>query len=173
MVSDIYTLPRTKSEAISLDVRRYYTGKPCKRGHLLEKDVKYGCTECRRLEKKRYKKSLNGIQARRRYRSTPGGKAYERRRSLEKDIRVRQATPPWHNPAPINEFLAACPDGHHIDHIVPLRGKNVCGLHTLSNLQYLPARENLEKSNKVDPLTLEAVVCVLPEYRSYIAKTED
>ena len=48
----------------------------------------------------------------------------------------------------IQEFYRNCPEGHHIDHIVPLNGKNVSGLHTVSNLQYLPATENLRKSNK-------------------------
>ena len=47
----------------------------------------------------------------------------------------------------IQEFYRNCPEGHHIDHIVPLNGKNVSGLHTVSNLQYLPATENLRKSN--------------------------
>ena len=37
----------------------------------------------------------------------------------------------------------------HVDHIIPLKGKNVCGFHIWSNIQVIPAHENLNKSNKL------------------------
>lgn len=65
--------------------------------------------------------------------------------------RVRKATPPWADIEAIRAFYRACPPGCHVDHIVPLNGRGVSGLHVLENLQYLPAVENLRKGNKFTP----------------------
>jgi hypothetical protein len=37
---------------------------------------------------------------------------------------------------------------HHVDHIIPLQGKYVSGLHVFSNLRVIPGSDNVKKSNK-------------------------
>lgn len=60
-----------------------------------------------------------------------------------------RATPSWSDAAMIAAIYNACPEGHHVDHIVPLVSPVVCGLHVPANLQYLPRLENLAKGNRL------------------------
>lgn len=148
--------PVTRKEALAQGLKHYFTGKPCKHGHILKRRVSNSeCGACRRLVQSKYA-------------STEKGKSFQRIRNLKKQERLIIATPKWCDKTALNEFISNCPDGHHVDHIIPLRGKLVWGLNIPENLQYLPAQENLSKGNKVDPFTLEAVVCVLPEHRRYV-----
>ena len=59
-----------------------------------------------------------------------------------------QRTPRWADLDAIAAVYEYCPRGYHVDHIIPLRGKNVSGLHVAKNLQYLTASANLAKGNR-------------------------
>lgn len=59
-----------------------------------------------------------------------------------------KATPAWANKNKIvSIYKAAINAGLEVDHVIPLRGKNVCGLHVENNLQLLTRTENACKGN--------------------------
>ena len=63
---------------------------------------------------------------------------------------LRNAIPAWANEQAILDIYRECrnhPD-HHVDHIVPLVSKIVCGLHCEANLRIIPAVENYSKNNR-------------------------
>lgn len=60
------------------------------------------------------------------------------------------ATPKFSNPEKIKLIYKNCPKGFHVDHIIPLNSKFVCGLHVEWNLQYLTQSANSFKSNKLN-----------------------
>ena len=60
-----------------------------------------------------------------------------------------QAIPKFANLNKIREIYKNCPKGYHVDHIIPLNNPIVCGLHVEWNLQYLSAKDNCSKGNKL------------------------
>lgn len=65
-----------------------------------------------------------------------------------------QATPAWANKSYIEDTYANAAfrtkrtgTPWHVDHIVPLKSKLVCGLHWEDNLRVIPARDNQKKNN--------------------------
>jgi hypothetical protein len=74
------------------------------------------------------------------------GKIRERQNQYKGERALR--IPPWSQKELIEQFYENCPEGYQVDHIIPLKGKEVSGLHVIENLQYLTAEENLSKSNK-------------------------
>lgn len=73
--------------------------------------------------------------------------------------RTRQATPPWttleHKKQIREKYLLALAMTKEtgvpyvVDHIIPLHGEEVCGLHVPWNLQVMTREDNLRKSNKL------------------------
>jgi hypothetical protein len=79
--------------------------------------------------------------------------------------RNRYRTPPWSTDADRDDIRAIyrdCPPGHHVDHIIPLKGYPLAGLHVPANLQYLPGTDNISKGNRFE--------CSPEEAATYIAR---
>jgi len=74
-------------------------------------------------------------------------------------LKKANATPKWLSESQLLHIkcryqLAAMLNIHgvekwHVDHIVPIRGKDVCGLHVPWNLRVIPAKENMTKGNRL------------------------
>ncbi len=126
----------------------------------------YWCIECFKLRNKNnYEKRKDEIikkQAIRRVENKEYFKKYRkanRHKANAIDAKRRasklKATPAWANKFYIEEIYRLAKDRTklhgfvwHVDHIVPLINKNVCGLHCEHNLQVIPAHENLKKGNR-------------------------
>jgi hypothetical protein len=84
---------------------------------------------------------------RRCYRKNPGVAVARVRRYQAAKI---NACPPWAEHEIIELIYAeAAHRGMEVDHIIPLRGKMVCGLHIHTNMQLLTKSANCRKSNKL------------------------
>jgi hypothetical protein len=72
-------------------------------------------------------------------------------------MRNRRQMPPWADREAIAMFytvarrVTRCTGiPFHVDHIVPLRGRTVSGLHVHTNLQVIPKAMNMRKSNRLE-----------------------
>jgi 5-methylcytosine-specific restriction endonuclease McrA len=195
---DITNLPKTRAEAKATGAKYYFTGDPCKHGHIAPRKTKGACVECLKVEwqqaaetRAEYFKEYNRkeevrdkkhdwylenreqvIQTAatrpaavlREYRNA--WKAANKTQVLA-DNKVRRrkhrdATPPWLTRKQKSEIrqlyqiaitmTQTTGEQYVVDHIVPLRGEEVCGLHVPWNLRVITQEQNLKKSNKlVDP----------------------
>jgi 5-methylcytosine-specific restriction endonuclease McrA len=188
------TYPASRSEAKFLGLKYYFTGLPCKHGHIALRKTKGSCLECLRIEwergktlRKDYFSAYNhsdagkrakqqyyeqnrdkiigraknqAVEARRRYKKAWKQANPSEVKASQNDRRRRHknATPSWLTDADKREIrriyreaiakTASTGIVYVVDHIIPLRGKTVCGLHVPTNLAIITAEENYQKSNK-------------------------
>ena len=187
-------LPKTRAEATAIGATHYFTGKPCKHGHIAPRKTKGACIVCIEIEWKAanekradyfaaYNKSDAGHKAKKKYysenkelvvtkalsRSNEQRQQYRqswkdkhpdevRANNKHRRDKHKQATTKWLSKQQKKDIKQKYVDAmvvtritgkqHVVDHIVPLRGENVCGLHVAWNLRVITQKENLAKSNK-------------------------
>ena len=117
------------------------------------------------IAKKKYLLTLKGIETTKAYRKTDKVKNDKRRwfaehpgmanaYAMKRNAAKLCATPVWSNKILINEFYSTAKlweavygGKWEVDHIIPLQGKLVCGLHVEHNLRIIPMSLNRSKSN--------------------------
>jgi len=106
----------------------------CGRDHKNKMFCSYTCSASSR------KVSIGHRREKNRVKNLAGVRRYQARRYAQTPLDADQHQ--------ITEIYAHCPDGHEVDHIIPVsRG----GPHHQDNLQYLPMFDNRCKGNKTDP----------------------
>jgi hypothetical protein len=175
----------SKKDAEAKGEKFYFTGVPCKRGHFAKRKVANSdCIDCcvvyfrerykekreyyaenmrknYELNKERYiasatKQRLDGYNVR----WCRENKGHVNSLILKRNLDKLKRTPKWADLEKIKKIYIDCPDGMTVDHIIPLRGKLVSGLHVHSNLQYLTKSDNSKKHNSFNPNEWEEIVYV-------------
>lgn len=128
----------------------FYQGRPCNHGH---DGVRYthnkNCIHCARQRISMWREDNSEHIKEYHSKYLTDNPVKNRIKQSKRRASVLGATPPWADLEAIAAVYASCPEGYHVDHIIPLKGKNVCGLHVSWNLQHLLGVENLKKGNRL------------------------
>ncbi len=174
----------SRAEARELGLKFYFTGKPCKYGHVDQRYSGSGfCLTCAADYRREYAKT--GYFAKHYLKTKPERQVSQADYYAKNRLQIREyqreyqksnrhllnkanskyrasrknAAPSWltdsdhENIGAVYSMAKRLSDclgvAHHVDHIVPLQGKNVCGLHVPWNLRAIPGTANVKKSNKL------------------------
>jgi len=179
MAKSIYKIVLRK-EAITNNMKTYFTGKHCKHGHIAERYTKTGnCSVCHSTYKKsHYQQNLDEYKERAKKFSeeNPGYRTVTMRkwrkknyklwlagtieRNRRRQITESKATPLWSNRDNIIKvylesswLTEKTKTQHHVHHIIPLQEcNNVCGLHCEDNLIILTEEEHKFYHSRVQRL---------------------
>lgn len=157
-----------RKDALAEDKLHYFTGKPCKNGHIaIRRAINGCCTECESVknnseDRKKYMADY-AASNRSKMRKIASNWQKNNKGKVNANTAIRHAakmqrTPKWltkHDKLHIKCLyqLAAMRTREsgqvwHVDHVIPLQGENVCGLHVPSNLRVITAPENISKGNR-------------------------
>lgn len=164
----------SRKTAIEQGLPRYFTGKPCKHGHVSERvTANKTCLTCanqtanRSKAKNMAKYTKTSLDWARKnpektaqYQRASNARNPGRRNRLTANYRNAKAKrmPKWlseddlwmiqeaYHLASLRQEATGF--SWHVDHIVPLRGEFVSGLHVPWNLQVIPGQENVRKGNR-------------------------
>lgn len=177
-------MPKTGKEARLLGTPRYFTGVPCKRGHLAERYAMgghcIGCDNTRLRSTEQRKKAVDTYYQNNKHKcmnatkiwKEKSGKGYQYTKTSrlnnpgsanfynqKRHAAKLRRTPAWltqdqflqiksiySEAAELTKLLG---EWYEVDHIVPLQGQTVSGLHVPWNLQILTAKENGIKGNRL------------------------
>lgn len=158
-----HIVSRNTSDASCTECRRLFVES--RREEAKSYSARYRDTKRKEMGETAWKKHISEQRSDYRKRNVDKARAQDRKNSRLKrqrypekkraECRARQAaklqrTPVWADLKEIEKFYANCPDGYEVDHITPLRGKDVSGLHVIENLQYLTPAQNRVKGNRFD-----------------------
>jgi hypothetical protein len=167
----------SRKDAQTQGVKHYCTGKPCIHGHVALRRVSDRvCAECDKTAKAMRRKTTaneqvkstrresyqkhreSALLAKKLYRTENKGKINALCAARKKV--VKQRTPQW-----LTDFdrlkirclyqLAAMytqenQESWHVDHVIPLQGVTVSGLHVPNNLRVIPGLDNIKKKNRYE-----------------------
>jgi hypothetical protein len=166
----------SRKDAKKQGLTHYFTGKPCIHGHTAKRRYKDRvCMECDRQEQNRnrknnpekvkelkriayYKYIEKNLARRKEY--IKNNRALVNALAKAYKVRKKNRIPKWVD----KEHMELIKEAYklaqlrteqfgfawHVDHIIPLQGELVSGLHVIENLQVIPAVENIKKKNKYE-----------------------